>query len=70
MILVKLVPVLPGICSFEVMQRAKFMQFSERGGIVYYVRYRVCMGTLGFAVMKFYISIDIFFEGGLLCAEN
>ncbi len=54
----KLVPAQSGICGFEVIQQAKFMQFSDRGGVVYYVRYRVCMWTLDFAVRNLCISID------------
>ncbi len=38
--------------------QAKFLQFSDIGGVVYYVRYRVCMGTPDFAVRNFCISID------------
>jgi len=54
------VPQQSRICGIEAIQQAKFLQFSDIGGVVYYVRYRVCMGTLGFAVMKFCISIDNF----------
>ena len=40
---------------------------------MYYVRHRVVIGTLCFAVKKFCISINnifLFFKGGLLCVEN
>ena len=46
----KLVPVQSGICGFESIQQAKFLMFSDRGGvIVYYVRHGVGRG--GFCVL-------------------
>ena len=49
--LVKLVLVQSGICGFESIQQAKFLMFSDRGGvIVYYARHGVGRGALCFAV--------------------
>jgi hypothetical protein len=48
---VKLMPVQSGICGFEGIQQAKFLMFSDRGGvIVYYARHGVGRGALCFAV--------------------
>ncbi len=47
----KLVPAQLGIFGFESIQQAKFLMFSDRGGvIVYYARHGAGMGALCFAV--------------------
>jgi len=44
-------PVQSGICGFEGIQQAKFLMFSDRGGvIVYYARHGAGGGALCFAV--------------------
>ena len=71
-----------GICAFFIFQRAYFLQFLDRGGIIMQnteLQRKLCVSK----VMIFYISnnnLYLFFEsrpsktgrgeGGLLCAKN
>jgi hypothetical protein len=65
-------PVESGTCAFFSFQRAYFLQFLDRGGIIMQnaeLQRKLCVSE----VMIFYISIGklySIFEGGLLCIRN
>ncbi len=55
----KFVPTQSDICGFEVIQRAQFFWFFDRGGVVIYCERRIVgMETVCFAGKIFYISIN------------